>query len=79
MGVLRVGERVLSGNLELIRTRSADARVITLGVLCGIKTESRGPRRAKFTRLFRRLVFNNSIGVPSCSTPLRLTKKRGGT
>lgn len=62
-----------------MRSQSRDARVITLGVLCGIKTHSRRPRRANFTRLFRRLVFNKSMGVPSCSVPLRLTNKRGGT
>lgn len=77
--VVRMGHCALTGKLQVMRGRSSSARVITLGLLCSIKTHSRSPSRAKFTRLFRRLVFKNSLRVPSCSAPMRGTKKRGGT
>lgn len=77
--VVGVGQCALSGKLHIVRGRSGAARVITLGLLCSINTHSRSPSRAKFTRLFRRLVFKNSIRIPSCSAPMRGTKNRGGT
>lgn len=70
---------MLTGKLAIIIGHSPISGLTTMGVLCGTNTHGRGPRHAKFTRLFRRLVFHNAHHVPGFSLPIRVTYNSGGT